>query len=149
MVIVAAASAYTWYTGRNIAKDLNSVAIADPVAARPISMAKHVRTSPDAPVGVSIQVLTSPIMPGDQASVTIKTNPYANCNILVTYNKIAAVDGGLVAQEADDYGVASWSWTVGSNTPLGKWPVKITCATAVKSGMVIGGLVVSNQVEEP
>jgi hypothetical protein len=36
----------------------------------------------------------------------------------------------------------SWSWTVGTSTPKGTWPVLVTCTYATKTAVVQGDLVV-------
>ena len=100
------------------------------------------KPSPNAIVGVSIQALMSPVKPGENSSVSIKTLPEASCVITVTYNGVVSKDSGLATKVADAYGAASWSWTVDKTTPVGKWPVKVLCSRNTSSGMVLGDLVV-------
>jgi hypothetical protein len=101
---------------------------------------KHVAPAANAKVGASVQTITSPVAPGDNASITIKTTPTASCTITVVYNKIASKDSGLTQKVADDYGVVSWTWTVGGATPLGIWPATVTCVYGKNSAVVQGDL---------
>lgn len=91
LVLGGAGVAYSWYTARNA-----KVVVAD--APTPVSKTVKKATVPAAntPVGVSITVLTSPIKPGSNASMTIKTKPKAACSIRVEYNKKPSTDSGLV-----------------------------------------------------
>lgn len=79
---------------------------------------------------------------GENASITIRTNPEAECAITVKYNNVAAVDSGLVTKLADEFGVASWSWTLAASAPAGKWPIEVNCKNKKYSGMVRTDIVV-------
>lgn len=107
---------------------------------------KHVAVAENAPVGASVQLLTSPVAPGSNASITIKTLPITNCTISVVYDKTASKDSGLAAKISDEFGSITWAWTVEPTVPVGKWPVTVTCARGKKSGVVIGDLVVTKDV---
>ena len=61
------------------------------------------------------------------ASVTVRTVPGASCSIQVIYKSGPSGAQGLEDKQADNSGLVSWSWKVGSNTALGAWPVNITC----------------------
>lgn len=144
VLIGGAGVAYIWYVGQN--SDTQAVESAvDPVNPAPKITPK--KPDPKAKVGASVQMLTSPIKPGSEASITIRTLPTAKCKIKVEYNKIAAKDPGLKDQTADEFGIATWDWTVGPNTPVGKWPVKVTCSHNKQSGMVQGDLEVKRVIE--
>ena len=128
-LIVGGAAAYTWYMGRY-----------KPVVAEEAPAPKSVlpKTTPQAvddtvKVGISMQSFTDKVVPGKNALLIIKTNPLAACSIRVEYDKQASTDSGLVPKKADEYGVASWAWTVETSRPLGKWPVNVTCASAKNS----------------
>lgn len=130
---------YTWYMGQGD----NSSAIAEPVEA--VSLApevKHVQRAANAPVSASVQSLTTPIDPGSNASITVRSVPEAECVIKVEYNKIPSKDSGLVAKTTDEFGMVTWAWTVEPSVPLGKWPVDVTCTLGEKSGFVRGDLVI-------
>jgi hypothetical protein len=138
LLIIAGGVGYTWYVGD---KETAAIAIEEPVPSRRISI-EPTKQDPNANVGVSVQMISSPVAPGANASVSIRTNQLANCTIAVTYDEIAAVDTGLANKKADAYGTVSWSWTVPQSTPKGKAKVKIDCATKKKSGSVTTDLII-------
>jgi len=130
---------YIWYNSQQTQHgtvEAPPVENSTPTIGRPMPAA-------NARVGVSIQMLTSPVAPGDNASVTIRTNPNITCTIVVEYNEVKAEDSGLTKKIADEFGVASWSWTVDDQAPNGTWPVTITCKNAKNSGVVKGSLKVA------
>lgn len=143
ILLLAAGAAYTWYMGQND-KDIPVTA---PVKTNTPTIAKPTMPAPNAKEGASVQMITSPVSPGENSSISIKTNPESVCKIKVEYNKIASTDSGLVAKTADEYGVVSWSWTVGPSVPIGKWPVTVTCVWNQKSAVVVGDLVVTEQAK--
>jgi hypothetical protein len=134
---------YTYYTGN--AKPVTPAALPEskksPLASTNTPKPK---AKPEGPVGVSIQVLSSPVAPGSNASVTIRTRPEAACSIKVTYKDQQSNDGGLIPKTADEFGTAQWTWTVEIGRPVGKWPVDITCALGEMSGYVRGDLEIAN-----
>lgn len=146
VLLVGGGVAYTWYMGQNTA--LTAAAIAKPVEVVADTIVKHVQPSEKAKESAAIQFLTSPLLPGSNASVVVKTNPYSECKITVEYNKIASTDSGLGPKTADDWGTISWTWTVEDSVPLGKWPVKVTCTWSGRSAVVIGDLTVVAQLEQ-
>lgn len=95
---------------------------------------------PKAPVGVSVQTVNSPVEPGQNVVLIAKTKPEAICQIKVEYNKVASKDSGLHEKTADVFGMIQWSWAVEETTPLGTWPITITCAKDEKSGVVVADL---------
>lgn len=141
-LLVGAGAAYTWYVGKNAYK--NKEAFAEPVEVHKAPAIKAAETSPKANVGVAVQSLTTPVAPGSNASIFIQTNPDVVCQISVEYNHVASKDSGLTTKTADEYGLVSWSWTVDTNAPIGKWPVIVTCTSQIgKSGVVKGDLEVA------
>ena len=143
LLAVGGGVAYTWFMGRNSIENTPAMAApAEPVA--PTTL-KHVQPAANAKVGASIQMLTSPVEPGSNASVTVRTAPGAQCTITVVYNKVASKDSGLSAKTADEFGIASWTWTVEASVPLGKWPVTVTCAYNKQTAVVQGDLVIAKQ----
>lgn len=138
VLFVGAGLAYTWYMGRQEPpKKVEAV----PAVTKP-----HVNTpsqpSPTAKVSASVQSFTSPVAPGENTSLTVRTNPKASCKITVEYNKVPSKDSGLVQKTADEFGMVTWTWTVDSTAPDGKWPAKVTCANAKNSAMVQADLMV-------
>lgn len=142
VILLAVGVAYTWYMGQHGIK--NTPADAKPIKQK-VQAKGPTKPSPNAKVGVSVQLLTTSVSPGANASISIKTNPDAKCTITAVYNKVPSKDSGLIPKTADEYGMVSWSWTVENTAPLGKWPVTVTCANSKNSGMVVGDLVVSKQ----
>jgi hypothetical protein len=146
VLLVGAGLAYTWYVGQQ------AVVSEAPVADEPVATVQQQgphKPAPDAVVGISKQYITSPVTPGDNASLSVKTNAEASCEITVTYGKLTeedkqSTDSGLRDRVADEYGLVSWTWTVESSRPLGTWPVEVTCANEEKSAYLQVDLVLSN-----
>lgn len=145
ILTLGAGAGYTWYMGQ---QPLPPVAEVVPVAevSEPVSAAKHMTPDPNAKASAAIEMLTSPVAPGMNASVNVKTNANAECTISVVYDKTASKDSGLSSKTADEFGIVDWTWTVESTVPYGTWPVKITCTIDKKSAVVQGDLVVAKQV---
>ena len=133
LVVVAglAGIGYTWYMSQQPLPDT-----AQPKAPAPTKATKvPVRTvNPDAQVGVVLQYMTTPLKPPANAALNAKTNAGATCTISVKYNNVAAEDTGLVQKTADEFGLVQWTWSVPVGTPLGSWPVEITCTNEKNSG---------------
>jgi hypothetical protein len=146
LVALGGGAAYTWYMGQQPLPQ--TVAEAAPAAemAEPVSAAKHMAPDPNAKASAAIEMLSSPVTPGMNASVSVKTNPNADCIVSVTYDKIASKDSGLASKTADEFGIVSWTWTVESTVPYGTWPVKVTCTINKRSAVVQGDLVVAKQI---
>ena len=144
MVLVGGGMIYTWYMGEN-GPQLASAGAPAPVAIDKAPIRKPFQPSANSPESAAVQSLTSPITPGSDAYISVHTNPLSVCTIKVEYNKVASTDPGLIAKTADDYGSVSWTWTVGSSVPLGKWPVTVTCIWNKKDAVVIGDLIVATQ----
>lgn len=70
------------------------------------------------------------VSPGDTASVTVVVSPKARCTIGVYYSSSKSEAKGLGAKTAK---TITWTWTVGSNTKAGTWPVKINCGKSGKA----------------
>ena len=105
---------------------------------------KPVQPAANEAEGVAVAMLTSPVQRGQDASITINTNAGSLCNILVTYNKVVSKVDGLGPAMADDFGSVGWTWTVAENTPIGTWPIKVTCVYHGRSGVVDTNLQVTN-----
>ena len=131
--------------GENAA--VNSQAFADPGESPVRTVIEPTKPDPTSKVGASIQTITTPVVPGSNASVMIRTNPSATCVISVEYDKVPSKDSGLIQKTADEYGVVEWAWTVEQDAPLGTWPVTMTCANQKNSAMVRGDLQVVKTLE--
>jgi hypothetical protein len=143
MIMVAAAGIYVWASGKDSDKKINdnSAKPATTVGQSPIK--PRPKPSPTAKVGASVQMIESPVAPGKNTSLTIKTNAGAKCTISVVYGSMKSTDSGLSQKIADDFGLVTWTWTVESSAPLGTWPVKVTCANKANSAAVQADLVVA------
>ncbi len=123
---------YTWYMGQQ------KTALISQAQSNRGSRAifRPPKVASDAKIGVAVQMSASQTKPGENASITVRTNPEADCSISVKYNNMLAKDSGLAPKAADEFGVATWAWTVASNTPTGKWPVEVLCKNKVHSAVV-------------
>jgi hypothetical protein len=137
VLCVLAGFAYTWYIGQN---PDTTAAVTAPVVAETRTEVKPLARAENAKQGVAVQSISSPIQPGSEASIYIRTSPASVCTILVKYNEIASKDPGLITKTADEYGMVDWTWSVGSSTPIGKWPVTVTCTRNSKTAVVVGDL---------
>jgi hypothetical protein len=145
LLVIAAGAAYTWYISRHNPKTASKLSLKP--AGAPVLKAPKVAA--DVRESASVQMLTSPIIPGSNASITIQTLPNSNCTIVVTYNEtIVSKDSGLAAKTADDYGVVNWTWSVEETVPVGTWPVKVVCERNKKTAMVVGKLKVVKTITE-
>jgi hypothetical protein len=134
MVLVGGGVAYTWYVGNN---DAYETPAGPEPAANPVeALTKPREIAPDAKFGASVQFITSPVEPGKNSSISIKTRPEAECEIVVEYDEVKSEDSGLVPKKADEYGIVGWTWTVEDYQPVGKWPVEVTCAYGEQSAFV-------------
>lgn len=138
VLALGAGIAYTWYMG----KQKPALAAEQPTAINKPGIIKPHKVASDAKIGAAIQMFTADVKAGENASMTVRTNPEAECAIVVKYNNVPAKDSGLVTKVADEFGVASWAWTVAPGTPPGKWPVQVTCKNKKYSAVVIGDLIV-------
>lgn len=144
VVTAAAGVGYVWYIGQSE----DPAAIQKPAQATGgARISERPKIPNDAAIGASVQSITSPVIPGSNASVTVKTNPEATCAISVTYGGAKAVDSGLTEKLADEYGIVSWAWSLPANTPLGNWPVDITCKNVKNEAFVRNDLKVVKTLE--
>lgn len=144
VLFVGGGVAYTWFMGQYN----NTTPVVTPQIDHDTPSIKHASPAPNAKVGASVQTITSPIMPGSNASIIIKTNPGATCTITVVYDNTPSKDSGLNTKVADDFGVINWTWTVEDSVPFGKWPVTVTCSAGKQSAVVIGDLIVAKSLAD-
>ncbi len=141
-VIAGSGLAYTWYVGK-YGGHVESAEIEIPES-KPRNLLEPTKPAANANVGVAVQSLSSPVKPGDPASISIRTLPEAKCTIKVEYNKVPSTDPGLTEKVADEYGMTNWDWYVEDSAEVGVWPVWVTCAHGDKSAMVRGDLEVKS-----
>lgn len=101
----------------------------------------------DASVGVSVQTITSPVEPGSNATLEVRTLRGAECDIVVEYDEEESQDSGLAPRTASRHGMASWTWTVEEWVPEGEWPAEVTCSWHENSGMVRAEIKVVEDIE--
>lgn len=140
-LVAGAGVAYAWYIGQQ-PNDIPETPLVTEEESEPqvVEAPKPVKVQP---VGVAVQLITSPIEPGDDASISIHTNPMAKCTIEVEYDKIPYSDKNLVPKEADEFGIVTWEWNVAKTTPLGTWPVTVKCKNSRYWGVAVGDLEVA------
>lgn len=133
-VIIGAGVAYVWYNGQVATVPITKSSESKPYTSVPV--VSQPKPAANAPESVSVQSLTSPVKSGTNASITVKTNPLSTCQIAVTYNKIVSKDSGLSKHQADEFGMVSWTWSVGTSVPAGTWPVDVSCSYNNKTAKV-------------
>ena len=143
LLVGAAGAGYIWYMGRNDDGRFDSMQAGETVKA-PILQASKV--DENARVGVSLQAISSPVLPGSEASIAVRTNREATCTISVIYDKTASADTNLIEKTANEFGGVEWKWTVDSNAPIGKWTVKVTCKKGTHDGVYVADLVVAKSL---
>lgn len=140
VLLLLVGAAYTYYMGQNTTPATNTPSNASLTVA---PLPKPSAPAPTTKVSAAIDLLTSPVSPGSQAQMTIRTLPKATCSIAVIYNNMPGKDPGLTNKVADDYGTVGWTWTVSRSVPNGTWPVTVTCSYHGKSAVVQGNLEVT------
>ncbi|MBA7572206.1 hypothetical protein ES708_13982 [subsurface metagenome] len=74
---------------------------------------------------IEVISLTSPINPGEYATIEVQTLPNELLTTEVWYMSGRSEAEGLSAKRANDEGYVSWTWKVGTNTTAGSWPIII------------------------
>jgi hypothetical protein len=69
--------------------------------------------------------LMSPVHAGGTGRLEIKTEPYAECEIIVEYMSGPSEAEGLTPKTADSSGRVTWVWAIGTRTTPGEWPVTV------------------------
>lgn len=136
VLLIGAGVAYTYFWGPTS----TPAAIAPKSSPPPNAQLVAPKGDPKAPVGVSVQVMTSPVVPGENAMYVIKTKPKARCTVGVVYGTLVSKDTGLAPKIADEFGTLSWTWTVDKAAPVGKWDFETLCVDQKtgQSGRLIG-----------
>jgi hypothetical protein len=138
---IAGGVGYVYLTGKNIPKQEEPQTVANTEDSSPLP--KPVKPGPNAPVGVAINALTTPVAIGTNASASIATTAGSKCTIVVTYANGISTDSGLAPKQADDYGSVTWTWTIGASVAPGTGTVKVTCAYNGRTGVVVGNQVIT------
>ncbi len=85
-------------------------------------------TSTTQELTLEIISVTSPVSPGQFATLTAQTAPGANCSIEVIYKSGPSHAAGLIPKVAGSDGSVSWTWKVGTRTTPGTWPITVTAS---------------------
>lgn len=79
-----------------------------------------------------VNILTYPIAhPGQYATLTANTLPGSTCSIVVNYYSGPSTAAGLYTKTSDGNGNIQWSWTVGTRTSIGSWPISVACSSGL------------------
>jgi hypothetical protein len=73
--------------------------------------------------------VTSPVSPGEHATLIARVFPARRCRITVYYKSGPSVAQGL-GLKRPRHGRVSWTWMVGTNTTAGRWPIQVSCGSA-------------------
>ncbi len=141
VLVLGAGFAYAWYSGQEPVK-LPKVVTEEKKEPTPAAKPKVPKR---VSVGVATQLITSPVAPGEEASLSVHTNPLATCSIDVRYDDVPVSSPDLKPQHADEYGVVSWDWIIDESAPIGTWPIEVTCSYKKEWGVVKPDLEISNK----
>jgi hypothetical protein len=73
--------------------------------------------------------VTSPVSPGDYATLVARVVPSRRCSIVVHYKSGPSTAQGLYPKRPRN-GRVSWTWKVGTRTTPGRWPIWVSCGGA-------------------
>lgn len=73
--------------------------------------------------------VTSPVRKNADATLVAHVVPRRLCRITVHYKSGPSQAMGLNPKRPR-HGRVSWTWMVGGNTTLGKWPITVNCGSA-------------------
>lgn len=82
------------------------------------------------PLFVDIISVASPVSPGSLITLFAKTKPKAACTIEVNYKGGAEEAKALVAKQAEENGLVSWTWTVDPSVTYGNYTITVTAKEA-------------------
>ena len=81
------------------------------------------------PVGSRITIILMPppfsARRGQSVAFSIRTTAHTACSIAIGYPGAPALPPAM----PDAAGNVSWTWLVGPQAPLGRWPIRVTCGT--------------------
>lgn len=86
---------------------------------------------------ITVIDFTSPIAPGNMATLTIQGKPDSVCSITVRYKSGPSKADGLEQKTSGPDGIVSWTWKVGINTTKGTWPIDLAGAGYTESLILI------------
>ena len=94
------------------------------------------------PLPLKLVKATGPVAPSDSATLTVRTIKGSTCSIDVQYDSGSSQAAGLDEQDTGDGTLVTWTWTVGSNTAAGRWPIYVTCVKDDRIGKLLTSILV-------
>lgn len=94
------------------------------------------------PLPLKLVKATGPVAPSDSATLTVRTIKGSTCSIDVQYDSGSSQAAGLDEQDTGDGTLVTWTWTVGSNTAAGRWPIYVTCVKDDRTGKLLTSILV-------
>jgi hypothetical protein len=85
--------------------------------------------APNAATTARLVSVTSPARRNAHATLVAQVVPARHCTITVHYKSGPSVAQGLNPKRPV-HGRVSWTWMVGGNTTLGRWPITVNCGSA-------------------
>ncbi len=79
-----------------------------------------------------VSLIPNPVGAGNDVTLKIVTEPYADCTITVIYKSGESKAMGLEDKKADSSGYVSWTWLVGGRTTHGTWDIVVTASIGAK-----------------
>jgi hypothetical protein len=77
---------------------------------------------------VRLVSITSRVSAGSHASLTVAVSSASTCSITVNYLSGPSSAQGLYRKRSTG-GRVSWTWTVGTKTTAGRWPIIVSCGS--------------------
>jgi hypothetical protein len=84
---------------------------------------------------LTLVALTSPVHPGQDARLTVQTDPHTQCMMLVQYKSGGSITELPVPKRADDRGRVSWTWRIDPRATPGTWPIIVHCSDDFKGNV--------------
>jgi hypothetical protein len=85
--------------------------------------------APNAATTARLISVTSPARRNSYATLVARVIPTRRCTITVLYKSGPSQAQGLNPKRPVN-GRVSWTWKVGGNTTLGRWPIHVNCGSA-------------------
>ena len=83
-------------------------------------------------LALQITSVTSPVVAGQKATLTVQTAPGARCKISVHYTSTRSAAEGLLEKTAEASGTVSWTWRVGTDMAAGTYRIEVTSTLGEK-----------------
>ena len=85
--------------------------------------------APNSTARARVVSVTSPARRNSYATLVARVVPARRCTITVHYKSGPSQAQGLNPKRPK-LGRVSWTWKVGGNTTLGRWPITVNCGSA-------------------